>query len=52
MKRITVYVDEELWVQFRTVCVSKRTSASRELGVLMALRLQEWQEPAKAGEHP
>jgi len=43
MKKISLYIDEQLWHRFRIECVKRKTSASREVAGLMEQQLQQWQ---------
>ena len=43
MKKISLYVDEQLWHRFRIECVKRKTSASQEIAGLLAQQLQQWQ---------
>jgi hypothetical protein len=48
MKKISLYIDEQLWHRFRIECVKRKTSASREVTDLLEQQLQQWQlEDAK-----
>jgi len=35
MKRVNVYLDDDLWLAFRMKCLERRISASKALGDLM-----------------
>jgi hypothetical protein len=41
MKRINVYLDEDLWHAFRTKCLAHRRSASKALSALLAQDLED-----------
>ena len=43
MKKISLYIDEQLWHRFRIECVTRKTSASQEVAGLLAQQLQQWQ---------
>jgi hypothetical protein len=43
MKKISLYIDEQLWHRFRIECVKRKTSASQEVAGLMEQQLQQWQ---------
>ena len=43
MKKISLYIDEQLWHRFRIECVKRKTSASREVADLLEQQLQQWQ---------
>jgi hypothetical protein len=43
MKKISLYLDEQLWHRFRIECVKRKTSASREVAGLLEQQLQQWQ---------
>jgi len=43
MKKISLYLDEQLWHQFRIECVKRKTSASQVVAGLLAQQLQQWQ---------
>ena len=43
MKKISLYIDEQLWHRFRIECVKRKTSASQEVAGLMEHQLQQWQ---------
>ena len=43
MKKISLYLDEQLWHRFRIECVKRKTSASQEVAGLLAQQLQQWQ---------
>ena len=48
MKKISLYIDEQLWHRFRIECVKRKTSASREVAGFLERQLQQWQrEDAK-----
>lgn len=42
MKRINVYLDEELWFAFRKQCLEQRTSASKEVARFIQQSLAEY----------
>ena len=53
MKKISLYIDEQLWHRFRIECVKRQTSASREVTDLLEQQLQQWQlEDAKRAASP
>jgi hypothetical protein len=43
MKKISLYLDEQLWHRFRIECVKRKTSASQEVAGLMEQQLHQWQ---------
>ena len=43
MKKISLYIDEQLWHRFRIECVKRKTSASREVAGFLEQQLQQWQ---------
>lgn len=43
MKKISLYLDEQLWHRFRIECVKRKTSASQEVAGLLTQQLQQWQ---------
>jgi hypothetical protein len=43
MKKISLYLDEQLWHRFRIECVKRKTSASQEVAGLLAQQLHQWQ---------
>jgi hypothetical protein len=43
MKKISLYLDEQLWHRFRIECVKRKTSASQEVAGLLEQQLQQWQ---------
>ena len=43
MKKISLYIDEQLWHRFRIECVKRKTSASQEVAGLMEQQLHQWQ---------
>ena len=43
MKKISLYIDEQLWHRFRIECVKRKTSASQEVSGLIEQQLQQWQ---------
>jgi hypothetical protein len=43
MKKISLYLDEQLWHRFRIECVKRKTSASQEVAGLIEQQLQQWQ---------
>ena len=43
MKKISLYLDEQLWHRFRIECVKRKTSASQEVSGLLAQQLRQWQ---------
>jgi hypothetical protein len=43
MKKISLYLDEQLWHRFRIECVKRKTSASQEAAGLIEQQLQQWQ---------
>ena len=43
MKKISLYIDEQLWHRFRIACVTRKTSASQEVAGLIEQQLQQWQ---------
>jgi hypothetical protein len=43
MKKISLYLDEQLWHRFRIECVKRKTSASQAVAGLLAQQLQQWQ---------
>ena len=43
MKKISLYLDEQLWHRFRIECVKRKTSASQEVAGLIDQQLQQWQ---------
>jgi len=43
MKKISLYIDEQLWHRFRIECVKRKTSASQEAAGLMEQQLHQWQ---------
>ena len=43
MKKISLYIDEQLWHRFRIECVERKTSASQEDAGLMDQQLHQWQ---------
>ena len=49
MKKISLYLDEQLWHRFRIECVKRKTSASQEVAGLMEQQLQQWQLEAPSG---
>jgi len=44
MVRCTVYLDQADWQHFRVACLVRQTSASKELGRLMAEQLARWEQ--------
>ena len=40
--RVTVYFAPEVWQAFRIGCLTRRVSASRQLGILVAELLRQW----------
>ena len=53
MKKVSLYLDGQLWETFRIACLKAHITASRQVGLLLVqfLHEQEYQEktPAKAG---
>ena len=43
MKKISLYIDEQLWHRFRIECVKRKTSASQEVAGLLEQQLHQWQ---------
>ena len=43
MKKISLYLDEQLWHRFRIECVKRKTSASQVAAGLIEQQLQQWQ---------
>ena len=43
MKKISLYLDEQLWHRFRIECVKRKTSASQEVAGLIDQQLHQWQ---------
>jgi hypothetical protein len=43
MKKISLYLDEQLWHRFRIECVKRKTSASQEVAGLIEQQLHQWQ---------
>jgi ParG len=43
MKKISLYLDEQLWHRFRIECVKRKTSASQVVAGLLDQQLQQWQ---------
>ncbi len=43
MKKISLYIDEQLWHRFRIECVKRKTSASWEVANLLEQQLRQWQ---------
>jgi hypothetical protein len=44
MKKISLYIDEQLWHLFRIECVKRKTSASHAASGLLEKQLQQWQQ--------
>ena len=44
MKKISLYINEQLWHRFRIECVKRKTSASQEASGLLKQQLQQWQQ--------
>lgn len=42
MKKISLYLDEHLWHQFRLVCLHRHTSASQVVSGLLAEQIGRW----------
>ena len=42
MTRVTLYLGAALWRQFRIACLQHHTSASKEIGRLIAAQLAHW----------
>ena len=43
MKKISLYLDEQLWHRFRIECVKRKTSASQVAAGLLEQQLHQWQ---------
>ena len=43
-KRISVYIDETVWQEFRVACLQHKRSASQTLSVLITVQLNQWKE--------
>ena len=43
VKKISLYIDEQLWHHFRIECVKRKTSASQDVAGLMEQQLHQWQ---------
>jgi hypothetical protein len=39
MKKVTLYIDEQLWLRFRIECMKRKTSASQEAAGLLEQQL-------------
>ena len=52
MKKISLYIDEQLWHRFRIECVKRKTSASQEVAGLMEQQLQQWQREGEQRAAP
>ena len=52
MKKISLYLDEQLWHRFRIECVKRKTSASQEVAGLMEQQLHQWQLPVFSANTP
>ena len=52
MKKISLYLDEQLWHKFRIACVKRKTSASQVVAGLLAQQLQQWQLEDATGAAP
>ena len=44
MKKISLYIDEQLWHRFRIECVKRKTSVSQQASGLLEQQLQQWQQ--------
>jgi hypothetical protein len=44
MKKISLYLDEQLWHRFRIECVKRKTSASQVVAGLIEQQLHQWQQ--------
>jgi len=44
MKKISLYINEQLWHRFRIACVKRKTSACQEASGLPKQQLQQWQQ--------
>ena len=47
MKKINLYVSEDVWQKFRIECLKRETSASKEVEKLMLKRLKDWKSNAE-----
>jgi hypothetical protein len=48
MKKVSLYVDDTLWQQLRLGCVQRHTSASAQIGLLVADLVAQWQQATPA----
>lgn len=46
MKKVSVYLDDELWHCLRLGCVQRQTSASAQVSQLVSELLARWQQEA------
>jgi hypothetical protein len=51
MKKVNIYVDDDIWQDFRIACIKRNTSASQEIERLMRERIELWNSQAKGSEH-
>jgi hypothetical protein len=49
MVKVTVYLDETLWLRFRKACLDHKISASKALGPLVEQQIALWQ--VRPGPH-
>jgi hypothetical protein len=47
MKRVNLYVDEQLWEDFRIACIKRHISASQQASLLLVQWLHEQEGPEK-----
>jgi hypothetical protein len=51
-KRITVYLDDTVWQEFRIACLQHKRSASQHLSVLITVQLNQWKEEDTTKQQP
>lgn len=44
MRKVSIYVDDKVWQDFRIACLKRNTSASKEITRLMREQLQRWRQ--------
>jgi hypothetical protein len=52
MRKVSLYLDDDLWLRFRVVCLEHQISASQQVAQLVTTLLEHWQQGPAASSPP